>query len=397
MVDDRAGSFSRSGPSAGGSVNGWLVAVLLILVAALYLQFNGLWPQPLFDPNAAPRDVTVRGNLAEDEQATIALFRAVNQSVVHITTSAVVQNFRMNPTEVPQGSGSGFIWDSKGYIVTNYHVIRQARRIGGKIKVVLSNSVTYPAEVVGVNPGSDLAVLKINAPARDLKPIPVGKSSDLQVGQKVFAIGSPFSLDQSLTTGIISGLGREIPSAGGGTLKDVIQVNAAINPGNSGGPLLDSAGRLIGVTTAILSHTGEFSGIGFAIPVDTVNATVPKLIQSGTTEPPALGLSLFRDDQTAMLRQNGIIKEEGVLVANVTPGGPAEAAGIQRTQQFDAGIVLGDLITAIDGKPVHDVKSLAQIVSQKKVGDVLTLTIVRDGRTQKVPVTLRPQPAETDD
>ena len=242
--------FSRPGPSAGGSVNGWLVAVLLILVAALYLQFNGLWPQPLFDPNAAPRDVTPRGNLAEDEQSTIALFRAVNQSVVHITTSAVVQNFRMNPTEVPQGSGSGFIWDSKGYIVTNYHVIRQARRIGGKIKVVLSNSVTYPAEVVGVNPGSDLAVLKINAPARDLKPIPVGKSSDLQVGQKVFAIGSPFSLDQSLTTGIISGLGREIPSAGGGTLKDVIQVNAAINPGNSGGPLLDSAGRLIGVTTA---------------------------------------------------------------------------------------------------------------------------------------------------
>jgi S1-C subfamily serine protease len=397
MVDDRAGSFSRPGPSAGGSVNGWLVAVLLILVAALYLQFNGLWPQPLFDPNAAPRDVTPRGNLAEDEQSTIALFRAVNQSVVHITTSAVVQNFRMNPTEVPQGSGSGFIWDSKGYIVTNYHVIRTARRIGGNIKVVLSNSVTYPAEVVGVNPGSDLAVLKINAPARDLKPIPVGKSNDLQVGQKVFAIGSPFSLDQSLTTGIISGLGREIPSAGGGTLKDTIQVNAAINPGNSGGPLLDSAGRLIGVTTSILSHTGEFSGIGFAIPVDTVNATVPKLIQSGTTEPPALGLSLFRDDQTAMLRQRGIIKDEGVMVASVTAGGGAEAAGVQPTQQTLEGIVWGDLITAIDGKPVHDVKSLAQIVSQKKVGDVLTLTIVRDGRTQKVPVTLRPQPVETDD
>jgi S1-C subfamily serine protease len=397
MVDDHAGSLSRSGPSAGGSVNGWLVAVLLILVAALYLQFNGLWPQPLFDPNAAPREVAARGNLAEDEQATIALFRAVNQSVVHITTSAVVQNFRMNPVEVPQGSGSGFIWDSKGYIVTNYHVIRSARRIGGKIKVVLSSSVTYPADVVGVNPGVDIAVLKINAPARDLKPIPVGKSNDLQVGQKVFAIGSPFSLDQSLTTGIISGLGREIQSAGGETLKDVIQTNAAINPGNSGGPLLDSAGRLIGVTTAILSHTGEFSGIGFAIPVDTVNATVPQLIRSGTTEPPAIGLSLLRDDQTRILRERGYVKDEGVLVAGVTPGGPANAAGIQPTQPTDDGYVLGDLITAIDGKPVHDVKSVARIVGQKKVGDVLTLTIVRDGKTLTVPVTLRPQPAQTDD
>jgi S1-C subfamily serine protease len=399
MVEDRdpSASYSRPGPTAGGSVNGWLVAVLLILVAALYLQVNGLWPQPLFDPNAAPREVTPRGNLAEDEQATIQLFRAVNQSVVHITTSAVVQNFRMNPTEMPQGSGSGFIWDSRGYVVTNYHVIRDARRNGGKEKVVLYNSVTYPAEVVGVNPGSDLAILKINAPARELKPIPIGKSDDLQVGQKVFAIGSPFSLDQSLTTGIISGLGREIKSEGGETIKDAIQVNAAINPGNSGGPLLDSAGRLIGVTTAIVSPSGAFSGLGFAIPVDTVNSVVPQLIRSGTTEPPSLGLSLVRDELTTRLRERGIIKYDGVLVGDVWPGGGAEAAGIQPTQQTLVGIAWGDLITAIDGKPVHDVKTVAQMVAQKKVGDVMTLTIEREGRTLPVPVTLRPQPAGPDE
>jgi S1-C subfamily serine protease len=394
--DHHPETYTRSGPSAGGSVNGWLVAILLILVAALYLQFNGLWPQPLLDPNAAPREVTARGNLAEDEQATINLFKAVNKSVVHITTSAIGRDFRMNPTEVPAGSGSGFVWDNKGYIVTNYHVIRGARRADGKINVVLYNSRTLPAEVVGVNPGSDLAVLKVKAAVGELNPIPIGRSSELQVGQKVFAIGSPFSLDQSLSTGIVSGLGREIRSAGGEMLKDVIQVNAAINPGNSGGPLLDSAGRLIGVTTAILSETGQFSGLGFAIPVDTVNAVVPQLIQSGTTEPPALGLTLFRDDQAAILRERGYLKQDGVLVANVWQNGGAEAAGIRPTRQTWEGIVLGDLITHIDGKPTPNTKTVAQLISQKKVGDVVHVTIDRDGKPLEADVTLRPQPLESD-
>jgi len=245
-----------------------------------------------------------------------------------------------------------------------------------------------------VSPASDLAVLKINAPASELKPIPIGTSADLKVGQKVFAIGSPFSLDQSLTTGIVSGLGREIESDAGETIKDVIQVNAAINPGNSGGPLLDSAGRLIGVTTAIVSPTGAFSGIGFAIPVDTVNSVVPQLIRTGTMEPPALGVTLFRDEQTARLRERKIIKDEGVLVADVWSGGAAEAAGIQPTQQTaEGGISWGDLITAIDGKPVHNIKTLVQIVASKKVGDVVKVTIERDGKRLDVPVTLRPRPA----
>jgi S1-C subfamily serine protease len=398
MAQDRPETYMRTGPSAGGSVNGWLVAILLILMAALYLQFNGLWPQPLLDPNAGPRVVTPRGNLAEDEQTTIDLFKTVNKSVVHITTSAMARDFRMNPTEVPAGSGSGFVWDNKGYIVTNYHVIRAARRGDGKIGVVLYNSQTLPAEVVGVNPGSDLAVLKVKAAVGELKPIPIGRSSDLQVGQKVFAIGSPFSLDQSLTTGIVSGLGREIPSAGGQMLKDVIQVNAAINPGNSGGPLLDSAGRLIGVTTAIVSNTGQFSGLGFAIPVDTVNSVVPQLIQSGTTEPPALGLSLFRDDQTAILRERGYIKGDGVLVADVWDNGGARAAGIRPTQRnWDQGIILGDLITHLDGKPTPNTKAVAEIISQKKVGDVVHVTIDRDGKPLQTDVTLRPQPLESDE
>jgi S1-C subfamily serine protease len=396
MAQDRPETYMRSGPSAGGSVNGWLVAILLILVAALYLQFNGLWPQPLLDPHATPREVTPRGNLAEDEQATIELFKSVNKSVVHITTSAMGRDFRMNPAEVPAGSGSGFIWDNKGYIVTNYHVIRAARQGDGKISVVLYNSQTLPAEVVGVNPGSDLAVLKVKAAVGELKPIPIGESSKLQVGQKVFAIGSPFSLDQSLSTGIVSGLGREIRSVGGDILKDVIQVNAAINPGNSGGPLLDSAGRLIGVTTAILSENGQFSGLGFAIPVDTVNAIVPQLIQSGTTEPPALGLSLLRDDQTAIIRERGYIKADGVLVGDVTPGGGAEAAGIRPMRRTWEGIILGDLITQIDGKPTNSTKAVAQIISQKKVGDVVHVTINRDGKSLETDVTLRPQPLASD-
>src|SRR5579862_6537188 len=284
MAEDNSPLFSRPAPSSGGTVSGWLVAILLILFAALYLQMSGLWPRPLLDPSASMRPVTPRGDLAEDEKSTIELFKAVHQSVVHITTStSVVQDYRMNPVDVPLGSGSGIVWDQNGYIVTNYHVIRDARlQRGGKIRVVLSNGTTYLAEVVGGNPGSDLAVLKIKAPASDLKPIPIGNSDDLQVGQKVFAIGSPFSLDQSLTNGIISGLGREISSRAGTTIKDVIQVNAAINPGNSGGPLLDSAGRLIGVTTAIASETGSFSGLGFAIPVDTVNSVVTQLIRTGS-------------------------------------------------------------------------------------------------------------------
>ena len=387
------------GPSSGGTVNGWLVAILLIAFVALYLKLSGFWPRALFDPGAAPRAITPRGDLAEDEKATIAIFKSDNGSVVHITTSALGEDFRMNPVEIPQGSGSGFVWDNQGYIVTNYHVVRSAipdagQGRGGIIHVALPNSATsYQAEFVGASSSTDLAVLKINAPAGDLKPIPLGRSDDLQIGQKVFAIGSPFSLNQSFTAGIISGLGREIGAENGQTIKDVIQVSAPINPGNSGGPLLDSAGRLIGVTTAIVSPTGAFSGIGFAIPVDTVNSVVPRLIQSGSAEPPSLGLSLFQDDVTSALRERGYLKQAGALVARVWPGGGAAAAGIVPTRQMQSGnLALGDLIVAIDGMPVSEPKTIADVLSKKKSGDTVVLTVIRGEDRKEVPVTLRPRP-----
>lgn len=386
-------SPNSGGPNSGGTVNGWLVAILLIVFAALYLQMNGFWPTRLLDPNAAPRAVTPRGDLAQDEQTTIAIFRAASKSVVHITTTAVVPSpYRMNPFEM-KGSGSGFIWDENGYIVTNFHVVRDARQAHGKIKVFLFDSSSYDARIVGISRANDLAVLKINAPAGKLKPVLLGTSSDLQVGQKVFAIGSPFSLDQSLTMGIVSGLGREIKSESGTTIKDVIQVNAAINPGNSGGPLLDSAGRLIGVNAAILSETGEFSGIGFAIPVDTVNAVIPQLMRSGSAEPPALGITLFSDEQSASILAALKIDEKGVLVNAVWPGGAAEAAGLQPTRQDDEGrIALGDFIIAVNEKPVHSAKDVAQAIAGKKVGERVTLTVLRDGKHVDVPVTLQPRP-----
>jgi S1-C subfamily serine protease len=383
-------------------VNGWLVAILLIAFVALYLKLSGYWPHALFDPSAGPREITPRGDLAEDEKSTIAIFKADNASVVHITTSALGEDFRMNPVEIPQGSGSGFIWDNQGYIVTNYHVVRGARPqrggAAGIIHVALPNSATnYSAQFVGGSSSTDVAVLKINAPASDLNPIPIGRSDDLQIGQKVFAIGSPFSLNQSFTAGIVSGLGREIQSESGQTIKDVIQVSAPINPGNSGGPLLDSAGRLIGVTTAIVSPTGAFSGIGFAIPVDTVNSVVPRLIQSGSAEPPSLGISLFQDELTAALRKRGDIKEQGVLVAKVWPGGGAQAAGVVPTRRTEGNFEWGDLIVAIDGKPTPDIKALADVVALKKSGDAVELTVIRGGERKNVSVTLRPRPAGPED
>jgi S1-C subfamily serine protease len=401
MASERPPSASNR-PSSGGTVNGWLVAILLIAFVALYLKLSGYWPHSLYDSTAGPRDITPRGDLAEDEKSTIAIFKADNASVVHITTSALGEDFRMNPVEIAQGSGSGFVWDNKGYLVTNYHVIRDARprrgSRGGVIHVALPNSATsYSADFVGGSSSTDLAVLKINAPPGDLKPIPIGRSDDLQIGQKVFAIGSPFSLNQSFSTGIISGLGREIQSEGGQTIKDVIQVSAAINPGNSGGPLLDSAGRLIGVTTAIVSPNGAFAGIGFAIPVDMVNAVVPRLIQSGSEEPPSIGISLFSDDLTNRLRQNGELKQPGALVANVWPAGGAQVAGVVPTRRTADGYELGDLIVGIDGKAVTAVKELADAVAHKKSGETVELSLVRGGQTRKVTVTLHPRSAAPDE
>lgn len=272
-------SYDRYPPRYAWSSYSWPLLLLLgvgaVLVWRLAPRLTGYWT----DSAVVPREVMLRGDLFEDEKRTIDLFKRSSPSAVHITT--VGRPSSRNPRQIPHGTGSGFIWDREGRVVTNYHVIRGA----ASAQVTLSDGSDWQARLVGGFPDKDLAVLVIDAPRDRLRPIPIGTSHDLQVGQKVFAIGNPFGLDRTLTTGIISALGREIESVTDQTIRDVIQTDAAINPGNSGGPLLDSAGRLIGVNTAIQSPSGASAGIGFAIPVDEVNRVVPQLIQQGKAAP----------------------------------------------------------------------------------------------------------------
>jgi S1-C subfamily serine protease len=355
--------------------------LLLVLSASLYVLFQTFQPN-LYDPDARPRVVTARGDLAEDEKNTIEVFKNASPSVVYITTIAVRRNlFSLNVYEIPKGTGSGFIWDRDGRIVTNYHVIAEANRI----EVTLADHSTWKAVLVGAAPDRDLAVLQISAPAAKLHPIPVGDSQTLQVGQKVFAIGNPFGLDQTLTTGVVSALGRQITAVTGRTIHDVIQTDAAINPGNSGGPLLDSAGRLIGVNTAIYSPSGASSGIGFAVPVGEVNRVVPQVIRHGKVVRPGLGLSL------ANRRLTRDLDLQGVLVLGVVPGSSAEKAGLRGTQQVRGGLILGDIILAVNGTPVEDYNSLRDEIERYRVGETVTLTLLRDNRRIEVPVTLEAQ------
>jgi S1-C subfamily serine protease len=308
--------------------------------------------------------------LNEDERSTIELFRAASPSVVFITSIAIRRDvWTLNPVEIPAGSGSGFVWDTKGHIVTNFHVIQNANAA----EVTLADHTTWKATLIGAAPEKDLAVLHIDAPASGLHPIPVGTSSDLQVGQTVLAIGNPFGLDQSLTTGIISALGREIESRTQVPIRDVIQTDAAINPGNSGGPLLDSSGSLIGVNTAIASPSGASAGVGFAIPVDTVHWVVPDLIQNGKLVRPALGVQIASNPVAESL---GV---EGVLVLEVVAGSGAEAAGIRPTRRAASGrVVLGDVIVAVDGEAVENGSDLALTLEKKRVGDKVKVTVMRD-------------------
>lgn len=369
--------YDRRSPA--GPAN-WLTVLLLFVIAGLLIW--QLFPRQasLFDPEAEPRPITPRGELAEDEKAIISLFKTVSPSVVHITTLvAARQDFFLDVQQIPQGSGSGFVWDKKGHIVTNYHVIQNANGA----RVMLGDNTSYDARIVGAYPDSDLAVLWIDAPPQRLQPILIGESGDLQVGQKAFAIGNPFGLDQTLTTGIISALGREIESVTRRPIKGVIQTDAAINPGNSGGPLLDSAGRLVGVNTAIFSPSGASAGIGFAIPVDEVNRIVPQLIRAGKVTRPGLGVQVAPDQLTEKL---GI---DGVLIMTVQPGSPAQAAGLRATRRDARGrILLGDVITAINEKAIAKVNDLFDVLQEHQVGDTVTVTILRDGEAMDVKMKL---------
>ena len=345
------------------------LAIIVLLLLGTWLLFRPFDDNRL-DPTAKPRAVTARGDLAQDEQNTIELFKNVSPSVVYITTIALRRNlFSLNAFEMPQGTGSGFVWDKSGRIVTNYHVISDANRF----EVTMADHSTWKAVLVGVAPDKDLAVLQIDAPAHLLSPIPVGDSVELLVGQKVFAVGNPFGLDQTITSGIISALGREIKAVTGRTIRNMIQTDAAINPGNSGGPLLDSAGRLIGVNTAIYSPSGAYAGIGFAVPVDEVNRVVPQLIRNGKMIKPAIGASLA---DARLVKRLGI---DGVLVLSVEPGGPAHEAGIRPTQQFGNEIILGDIIVGINNREVRSYDDIRTEIERHAVGDQITVNIIRDG------------------
>jgi len=319
--------------------------------------------------------------LSAEEQQVIAIFEQNAPSVVFIKNASLQMDwFSANIYEIPTGAGSGFVWDKEGHIITNFHVIYEADRI----QVVLSNRKGYQAQVVGYSPDHDLAVLKIQAPPEELVSVQIGSSADLQVGQKVLSIGNPFGLDHSLTTGVVSALGRTIRSLTGRQIYDVIQTDAAINPGNSGGPLLNSQGKLIGVSTAIYSPSGAYAGIGFAIPVDVVKRIVPQLIEFGYVKRAGLGIILVPDNIRRQLRV------EGAMILQLYPGGPAERAGLRATRRDVFGnIIAGDIITAIAGKPIADSEDLLRIIeSQYQAGDEVEIVFRRGDKTGTVKVVL---------
>lgn len=375
--DFRPGIAQRGHFSMFGVLVGAVLATLAIEAVAGPL---GLLPGPVLDPDIKPRAVEQPLQLTDAEQLQINLFQNASSAVVHIETTELRRSFfQQLAHEYPQGSGTGFVWDDRGYIVTNYHVVRNANRI-----LVSGNDFRkVEAQLVGADPVTDLAVVKITSTIGKLPTLPIGRSSDLMVGQNVYAIGNPFGLDQTLTTGVISGLDRVMRSIIGTPIHNVIQTDAAINPGNSGGPLLDSGGRLIGVNTAIHSPSGASAGIGFAVPVDTVNRVVPQIIANGTPARPTLGVYLAPDSWT---RRQGI---PGVVLSQVSEDGPAYAAGIRGLSEDRSGrILLGDVVTAINGVEVNTENDFRLQLTSYPPGEVVTLTLLRDGEETNVRVEL---------
>ncbi len=377
------------------SDNGFLSRLIWISLAAILLAlFFQSFPDAFRldhlasrgkQENAEPRIVQARGNLAEDEKSTIELFENSRDSVVFITTrQRVMDAWTRNIFSVPSGTGSGFIWDDNGHIITNLHVIKGA----SEAMVRLADGRDYKASLVGASPAHDIAVLKIGIGFQRPTPVPLGSSHDLKVGQKVFAIGNPFGLDWTLTTGIVSALDRSLPSGDGRTIDNLIQTDAAINPGNSGGPLLDSAGRLIGINTAIYSPSGASAGIGFSVPVDTVNRVVPQLISRGKYIRPAMGITV---DGKLNNRLTERLKVTGVIILSISPGSAAESAGLKgATMTPEGNIIPNDIIVALDNKPIDSVDKLFARIDGYKVGETIKITVLRKDEKVEVPVTLQP-------
>jgi 2-alkenal reductase len=359
------------------AVRAALVVALLLLAAFVAEPYISR----LLYAETEPRTIAPRADLAAGERSTIELFQKSSPSVVHVFAQPDPRRLTEMEPGFPTGpggpggggsgvqSGTGFLWDAAGHVVTNNHVVEGA----AGVRIRLASGEIVDATLVGTAPNYDLAVLRLGR-LRDLPPaLPVGTSGDLKVGQATFAIGNPFGLDQTLTTGVISALQRRLPTSEGREIADVIQTDAAINPGNSGGPLLDSAGRLIGVNTAIFSPSGAFSGIGFAIPVDVVNRVVPELIRSGRVPTPGIGIV---PGPEAVAAQLGIA---GVVIVRTLPGSPAEEAGLRGVNPRTG--ELGDVIVGVDGRPVRRLADLTAALEKAGVGQPVELTIERAGRS----------------
>jgi len=330
-------------------------------------------------PVAAPTTPTVRppspGARLEAERNVIDVFKAAAPATVFVTQKRMVRDWSMRALEVPAGTGTGFVWDRAGHVVTNYHVV-DSGRAQGRYSVTLHSQKTYDAELLGGDPNKDVAVLKLLNCSEPLTPLPLlPPDVNLEVGQTAIAIGNPFGLDHTLTTGVISALGREVQGYGGVTIRDMIQTDASINPGNSGGPLLDSGGYLIGMNTMIFSKSGSSAGIGFAVPVSVVRRVVPQVITTGRVATPGIGIEPLPDHYAA---RAGIA---GVVVTRVFPGSPAQQAGLRGLQQDRRGeILLGDIIIGIDAHKVEDYDDLYNALDRYKVGDEVSVKLIRDGR-----------------
>ena len=343
---------------------------------------------PLHDKGAAPRPLQASLKATPAEERTMRAFDMAHRSVVGVSTgelAAVRRDGHQVPVRIPQGTGSGFIWDSGGWIVTNWHVVQE----GTLVRVTLASGEVREGVLVGASGADDLAVIKINPSGLDLEPLALGSSHDLRIGQSVLAIGNPFGLDGSLSKGVISGLNRSIETDQGQRMEGVIQTDAAINPGNSGGALLDLSGRLIGINTAIHSQTHSSSGVGFAVPVDLINEIVP-LIIAGEMPVDAgravLGILMLEDRMTTSL---GLV---GVIVDAVLPGGGAEQAGLKSLEQGEQGDPSFDRITALDGEAIRSAKDLLKALDRHQPGDLVDVTFMRAGDTRTVPVTLGSAP-----
>lgn len=317
------------------------------------------------------------------ENKTIEIYRKALPSTVNVSNIKLARNFFYGDVEIPQGAGSGFVWDNNGHIITNYHVVQ-----GGNNFVVTfhNDPKQYKATIVGTAPEKDIAVLKLQEKPAKLSPIAFGSSKELHVGQYSFAIGSPFGLDYTLTTGVISALGRKIDGIGGVKINDMIQTDAAINMGNSGGPLLDSSGQLIGMNTVIFSTSGSSAGLGFAVPADTIKVIVPQIIQHGRVIRPGLGIGIVPDSMKTRIIGN----DKGIIVSYVDEKGSAAKAGIKgMTQDRYGRTYLGDIILSVDGQDVNNLDDIYQILETKKIGDEVTVKYRRDGKNLSAKVRLQ--------